>query len=44
MKQSFRLLLSAAAVLIFQSAAFSQISLTSSDLANYFAAGKSWFL
>ena len=44
MKHFFRLLFSVAIVLAFQSIAFSQISVTVSDLTNYFGAGKSWFL
>ncbi len=43
MKQFFHLLFSAAIVLFFQTVAFSQISITTGDLTNYFGAGKSWF-
>ncbi|MGA7161207.1 MAG: T9SS type A sorting domain-containing protein [Bacteroidota bacterium] len=44
MNRFFRLLLAAAVVLAFRTTAFSQITLTTADLANYFGAGKSWFL
>ena len=43
MKKFFHLLSSAAVILFLQTTAFSQITLTSADLANYFAPGKSWF-
>ncbi len=41
MKHALRFLSSVAAAVLFQTAAFSQISLTTSDLPNYFGAGKS---
>jgi hypothetical protein len=43
MKKIFHLLSPAAVVLFFQTTAFSQITLTNADLANYFGPGKSWF-
>ena len=44
MKKLFYLVSSAAIVLISQSIALSQISITTNDLTNYFGPGKSWFL